>query len=166
MDTDIYLDCLYSQFKLRSGTVIHSELKSVSDVKSIFRNCTNPCLNPFQILVRKNLFLGYIWGSWDSLILIVVLKEHQIIACAIVNCLGIPFTHFIRFLFCFCFCFFFSANTPICTGLGAREVFGDTTLVPVRGQTIVIEPIPNVDTISFIAGLGKCDGEQENGVLK
>jgi D-amino-acid oxidase len=35
-----------------------------------------------------------------------------------------------------------------CTGLGARALFGDTELVPVRGQLTVLEPQPEVDYIT------------------
>jgi D-amino-acid oxidase len=36
-----------------------------------------------------------------------------------------------------------------CTGLGARSLFGDTELVPVRGQLTVLEPQPDVDYITL-----------------
>ncbi len=32
-----------------------------------------------------------------------------------------------------------------CTGLGARELFGDTELTPIRGQLVVLLPQPEVD---------------------
>ena len=32
-----------------------------------------------------------------------------------------------------------------CTGLGSRELFGDTVLEPVRGQLSILEPQPAID---------------------
>ena len=32
-----------------------------------------------------------------------------------------------------------------CTGLGARELFGDRELTPIKGQLTVLLPQPNVD---------------------
>jgi glycine/D-amino acid oxidase-like deaminating enzyme len=39
-----------------------------------------------------------------------------------------------------------------CTGLGARELFGDDALIPVRGQLVVLLPQPEVDYNAFSAG--------------
>ena len=39
-----------------------------------------------------------------------------------------------------------------CTGLGARELFGDTELTPVRGQLAVLEPQPEVDYATVSPG--------------
>ena len=32
-----------------------------------------------------------------------------------------------------------------CTGLGARDLFGDEELEPVRGQLVVLQPQPEID---------------------
>lgn len=39
-----------------------------------------------------------------------------------------------------------------CTGLGARELFGDEELVPVRGQTVLLQPQPELDYMYVAAG--------------
>lgn len=39
-----------------------------------------------------------------------------------------------------------------CTGLGARELFGDQQLVPVRGQTVLLKPQPELDYMYVAAG--------------
>jgi glycine/D-amino acid oxidase-like deaminating enzyme len=36
-----------------------------------------------------------------------------------------------------------------CTGLGARALFGDEELVPVRGQLVVLVPQPEIDYNTF-----------------
>jgi glycine/D-amino acid oxidase-like deaminating enzyme len=36
-----------------------------------------------------------------------------------------------------------------CTGLGARELFGDAELTPVKGQLSVLVPQPEVDYMTF-----------------
>jgi D-amino-acid oxidase len=36
-----------------------------------------------------------------------------------------------------------------CTGLGARELFGDSELLPVKGQLSVLVPQPEVDYMTF-----------------
>ena len=39
-----------------------------------------------------------------------------------------------------------------CTGLGARDLFGDSELVPIKGQLVVLAPQPEVDYISIGPG--------------
>jgi len=39
-----------------------------------------------------------------------------------------------------------------CTGLGARELFGDMTLMPVKGQLVVLVPQPEIDYVLFAPG--------------
>jgi len=39
-----------------------------------------------------------------------------------------------------------------CTGLGARALFGDEELVPVRGQTVLLQPQPELDYMYVAAG--------------
>jgi glycine/D-amino acid oxidase-like deaminating enzyme len=40
-----------------------------------------------------------------------------------------------------------------CTGLGARDLFGDQELTPVKGQLHVLEPQPEVDYVTLNGGL-------------
>jgi glycine/D-amino acid oxidase-like deaminating enzyme len=40
-----------------------------------------------------------------------------------------------------------------CTGLGARELFGDAELVPVKGQLHILMPQPEVDYMLLAGGL-------------
>ncbi len=40
-----------------------------------------------------------------------------------------------------------------CTGLGARALFGDTELIPVKGQLTVLVPQPDVDYLLLAGGL-------------
>ena len=39
-----------------------------------------------------------------------------------------------------------------CTGLGARQLFGDTELIPIKGQLVVVAPQPEVDYITIGPG--------------
>jgi glycine/D-amino acid oxidase-like deaminating enzyme len=39
-----------------------------------------------------------------------------------------------------------------CTGLGSHKLFGDTELVPVKGQLVVLLPQPDVDYIAIKSG--------------
>jgi len=41
-----------------------------------------------------------------------------------------------------------------CTGLGARALFGDEELVPVKGQLIFMPPDPEVDYLTIGGGKG------------
>jgi D-amino-acid oxidase len=48
-----------------------------------------------------------------------------------------------------------SIDEPVvvnCTGLGARELFGDTELIPLKGQLTVLVPQPEVDYATIGAG--------------
>ena len=49
-----------------------------------------------------------------------------------------------------------SLDEPVllnCTGLGARELFGDTELIPVKGQLAVLLPQPEVNYIMIHRGI-------------
>lgn len=49
-----------------------------------------------------------------------------------------------------------SLNEPVimnCTGLGSRDLFGDTDLVPVKGQLSILDPQPEVDYLLLWPGL-------------
>jgi D-amino-acid oxidase len=41
-----------------------------------------------------------------------------------------------------------------CTGLGAATLFGDTGMMPVRGQLVLLQPDPRVDYITHGGGMG------------
>ena len=47
-----------------------------------------------------------------------------------------------------------------CTGLGARELFGDDTLVPVKGQLVVLRPQAHVNYLSVGGGRFSTEGSQ------
>ena len=47
-----------------------------------------------------------------------------------------------------------------CTGLGARELFGDNTLVPVKGQLVVLRPQPGIDYLTVGGGRFSTEGSQ------
>ena len=47
-----------------------------------------------------------------------------------------------------------------CTGLGARELFGDASLVPVRGQLVVLRPQPELDYLTIGGGRHSGGGSQ------
>jgi glycine/D-amino acid oxidase-like deaminating enzyme len=50
-----------------------------------------------------------------------------------------------------------SLSEPVianCTGLGARELFGDEELTPIRGQIVLMKPDPAIDFITHGAGEG------------
>jgi glycine/D-amino acid oxidase-like deaminating enzyme len=52
-----------------------------------------------------------------------------------------------------------------CTGYGARALFGDTTLVPVRGQTARLIPQPEVDYALFLRGRNVAMIPRRDGIL-
>ena len=39
-----------------------------------------------------------------------------------------------------------------CTGLGSRELFGDSSLVPIKGQLVVLRPQPRIDYLTVGGG--------------
>ncbi len=47
-----------------------------------------------------------------------------------------------------------------CTGLGARDLFGDDTMVPVKGQLVVLRPQPGVDYLTVGGGRFSTEGSQ------
>jgi len=47
-----------------------------------------------------------------------------------------------------------------CTGLGARDLFGDRDLVPVKGQLVVLRPQPEVDYLTVGGGRFSTRGSQ------
>lgn len=47
-----------------------------------------------------------------------------------------------------------------CTGLGARELFGDDTLIPVKGQLVVLRPQPGVEYLTIGGGRFSTGGSQ------
>ena len=57
-----------------------------------------------------------------------------------------------------------------CTGLGARDLFGDDSLVPVKGQLVVLRPQPELDYLTigggrFSSGGGQYMFPRSDGVL-
>jgi D-amino-acid oxidase len=52
-----------------------------------------------------------------------------------------------------------------CTGLGARALFGDDTLVPVRGQLAVVAPQPEVDYMVVAPGEGLYMLPRRDGIV-
>jgi glycine/D-amino acid oxidase-like deaminating enzyme len=52
-----------------------------------------------------------------------------------------------------------------CTGLGSRELFGDTELLPARGQMTVLLPQPEVDYILGIDAEALYMIPREDGIL-
>ena len=57
-----------------------------------------------------------------------------------------------------------------CTGLGARALFGDQSMVPVKGQLVVLRPQPDVDYLVVGGGRFSTEGSQymfprDDGVL-
>lgn len=47
-----------------------------------------------------------------------------------------------------------------CTGLGARELFGDDSLIPVKGQLVVLRPQPALDYLTIGGGRFSSGGSQ------
>ncbi|MCY4574372.1 MAG: FAD-dependent oxidoreductase [Gemmatimonadetes bacterium] len=47
-----------------------------------------------------------------------------------------------------------------CTGLGARDLFGDAGLVPVKGQLVVLRPQPELDYLTIGGGRFSSGGNQ------
>ena len=47
-----------------------------------------------------------------------------------------------------------------CTGLGARDLFGDDALVPVKGQLVVLRPQPELDYLTIGGGRFSSGGSQ------
>lgn len=47
-----------------------------------------------------------------------------------------------------------------CTGLGAGKLFGDTSMVPVKGQLVVLRPQPDVDYLTVGGGRFSTRGSQ------
>ena len=47
-----------------------------------------------------------------------------------------------------------------CTGLGARELFGDESLVPIKGQLVVLRPQPGIDYLTVGGGRFRTRGSQ------
>ncbi|MCY3610676.1 MAG: FAD-dependent oxidoreductase [Gemmatimonadetes bacterium] len=47
-----------------------------------------------------------------------------------------------------------------CTGLGAKALFGDGSLVPVKGQLVVLRPQPEVDYLTVGGGRFSTEGSQ------
>ncbi len=47
-----------------------------------------------------------------------------------------------------------------CTGLGARELFGDDSLIPVKGQLVVLRPQPALDYLTIGGGRFSRSGSQ------
>ena len=47
-----------------------------------------------------------------------------------------------------------------CTGLGARDLFGDDDLVPAKGQLVVLRPQPEVDYLTVGGGRFSTRGSQ------
>lgn len=47
-----------------------------------------------------------------------------------------------------------------CTGLGARDLFGDESLIPVKGQLVVLRPQPTVDYLTIGGGRYSSGGSQ------
>ena len=39
-----------------------------------------------------------------------------------------------------------------CTGLGARDLFGDDSLIPIKGQLVVLRPQPGIDYLTVGGG--------------
>ncbi|MDP3618556.1 MAG: FAD-dependent oxidoreductase [Ramlibacter sp.] len=52
-----------------------------------------------------------------------------------------------------------------CTGYGARALFGDTSIVPVRGQTARLIPQPEVDYMLFLRGKNASMVPRRDGLL-
>lgn len=52
-----------------------------------------------------------------------------------------------------------------CTGLGSRELFGDTDLMPVKGQLVQLLPQPEVNYSASISGEGLYMVPRTDGVL-
>ncbi|MES2632373.1 MAG: FAD-dependent oxidoreductase [Pseudomonadota bacterium] len=52
-----------------------------------------------------------------------------------------------------------------CTGYGARALFGDTTIVPVRGQTARLIPQPDVDYMLYLRGKNASMVPRRDGLL-
>jgi D-amino-acid oxidase len=52
-----------------------------------------------------------------------------------------------------------------CTGLGSRDLFGDTELIPAKGQMTILLPQPNVDYILGIDGEALYMFPREDGIL-
>lgn len=47
-----------------------------------------------------------------------------------------------------------------CTGLGARELFGDESLIPIKGQLVVLRPQPGIDYLTVGGGRFRTRGSQ------
>lgn len=47
-----------------------------------------------------------------------------------------------------------------CTGLGARELFGDESLMPIKGQLVVLKPQPGIDYLTVGGGRFSRRGSQ------
>ena len=47
-----------------------------------------------------------------------------------------------------------------CTGLGARDLFGDDSLVPIKGQLVVLRPQPGIDYLTVGGGRFSTRGSQ------
>lgn len=47
-----------------------------------------------------------------------------------------------------------------CTGLGARDLFGDESLVPIKGQLVVLRPQPGIDYLTVGGGRFRTRGSQ------
>ena len=47
-----------------------------------------------------------------------------------------------------------------CTGMGARELFGDDSLVPIKGQLVVLRPQPGIDYLTVGGGRFSTRGSQ------
>lgn len=57
-----------------------------------------------------------------------------------------------------------------CTGLGAKALFGDRSMVPVKGQLVVLRPQPDVDYLTVGGGRFSTEGSQymfprDDGIL-
>ena len=40
-----------------------------------------------------------------------------------------------------------------CTGLGTATLFGDSDLIPIKGQLIILKPQPEIDYVALVNGL-------------
>ena len=47
-----------------------------------------------------------------------------------------------------------------CTGLGAKALFGDRSMVPVKGQLVVLRPQPGIDYLTVGGGRFSTEGSQ------
>ena len=47
-----------------------------------------------------------------------------------------------------------------CTGMGARDLFGDDSLVPIKGQLVVLRPQPGIDYLTVGGGRFSTRGSQ------